>query len=179
MTSFTPAERLWIEHLGSLRAVVRQEIITRQLAPYVSDGMVVLDVGCGQGTQALRLASSGCLVTGIDPSPELLQLCVQGAASRGLAIEALQGRIEDLEELCGDRMFDMICCHGVMMYAGRPCPGAWFAGGTLDGQRDSVCHLPERARTGHAPGDPRGLARRPIGLRFDQLRKRTRTSGIC
>jgi S-adenosylmethionine-dependent methyltransferase len=116
MTSFTPAEHLWIERLGTLRAVVRQEIISRQLALYVSDGMVVLDVGCGQGTQALRLASSGCLVTGIDPSPELLQLCVQGAASHGLAIEALQGRVEDLEELCGDRMFDMICCHGVMMY---------------------------------------------------------------
>ncbi len=116
MTSFTPAERLWTERLGNLRTVVRQEIITRQLAPYVADGMVVLDVGCGQGTQALRLASSGCLVTGIDPSPELLQLCVQAAAFDGLAIEALQGGLEDLEELFGDRTFDMICCHGVMMY---------------------------------------------------------------
>lgn len=116
MTSFTPAERLWIERLGNLRTVVRQEMITRQLAPYVADGMVVLDVGCGQGTQALRLASSGCLLTGIDPSPELLQLCVEAAGSAGLAIEALQGRLEDLEELCGDRTFDMICCHGMMMY---------------------------------------------------------------
>jgi S-adenosylmethionine-dependent methyltransferase len=116
MTSFTPAERLWIERLGNLRSIVRQELITRQLALHVADGMLVLDVGCGQGTQALRLASSGCLVTVIDPSPELLQLCTQAAASDGLAIEALPGRLEDLSELCGDRTFDMICCHGVMMY---------------------------------------------------------------
>jgi SAM-dependent methyltransferase len=116
MTSFTPAERLWIERLGNLRNIIRQETITRQLTQYVGDGMVVLDVGCGQGTQALRLASSGCLVTGIDPSPELLQLCTQAAASDGLEIETLQGRLEDLKKLCGDRTFDMICCHGVMMY---------------------------------------------------------------
>src|ERR1700691_3946212 len=101
MTSFAPAERRWIERLGNLRNIVRQEMITRQLAPHVADGMVVLDVGCGQGTQALRLASSGCLVTGIDPSSDLRQLCNESAASDGLDIETLPGRLEDLEELCG------------------------------------------------------------------------------
>ncbi len=49
MTRFTPAESSWIERLGNLRNVIRQEMITRQLAPLVADGMTVLDVGCGQG----------------------------------------------------------------------------------------------------------------------------------
>ena len=33
--------------------------------------MTVLDVGCGQGTQAVRLAQQDCLVTAVEPSVEL------------------------------------------------------------------------------------------------------------
>ena len=45
--------------LGNLRNVVRQELVARQLEGAVADllparPLTVLDVGCGQGTQALR-----------------------------------------------------------------------------------------------------------------------------
>jgi S-adenosylmethionine-dependent methyltransferase len=50
MNGFDTAEGRWIDHLGTLRNVVRQEIIARQLADLVRPGMHVLDVGCGQGT---------------------------------------------------------------------------------------------------------------------------------
>jgi S-adenosylmethionine-dependent methyltransferase len=156
MTSFAPAERRWIERLGNLRNIVRQEMIARQLALHVADGMVVLDVGCGQGTQALRLASSGCLVTGIDPSPDLLQLCTEAATSDGLEIETLQGRLDDLEGLCGARRFDMICCHGVMMYLDDRV----HALGVLSGHLKVDGILSVTFRNGHA------LAMRP-GLRGD------------
>ncbi len=78
--------------------------------------MSVLDVGCGQGTQALRLTSSGCKVTGVDPSSDLLDLCAEAAAERSLHVDLLQGRIEDLGTLFKGRKFDLVCCHGVMMY---------------------------------------------------------------
>jgi len=75
MSSFERGESRWIDRLGNLRNVIRQELIARQLSPEVRNGMTVLDVGCGQGTQALRLASAGCRVIGVDPSEELLKLC--------------------------------------------------------------------------------------------------------
>jgi SAM-dependent methyltransferase len=67
-----------------------------------------------------------------------------------------QGSIEDLREICNGRTFDLVCCHGVMMY--------------LDDWRQAVGELAERLakkgrlsvtfRNGHA------LAMRP-GLRGD------------
>lgn len=116
MSSFTAGEQRWIERLGNLRNVVRQEVIARQVAPLAARGSTVLDVGCGQGTQALRLASSGSRVTAVDPSSGLLELCAEAAVEQQLDVELLCGRIEDLSELCKGRSFDLVCCHGVMMY---------------------------------------------------------------
>jgi S-adenosylmethionine-dependent methyltransferase len=118
VTDFEMGEHRWIDRLGNLRNVIRQEIIARQLAPFAADGMTVLDVGCGQGTQALLLASGGCHVTGVDPSPELLRLCAQNAAAEHLVIDLVQGRIENLAEILAGQEFDLVCCHGVMMYMG-------------------------------------------------------------
>lgn len=116
MNRFGPGEATWIARLGNLRNVVRQELIARQLALHVQPGMRVLDVGCGQGTQALRLAAMGCDVVGIDPSESLLSLLSQGAADGGLRVETHVGRVETLtENLDGDR-FDLVCAHGLLMY---------------------------------------------------------------
>lgn len=156
MTSFLPGEQPWIEHLGNLRNVVRQEVIARQLAPLAGRGATVLDVGCGQGTQALRLAGAGCQVTAVDPSSDLLDLCAEAARTSHLGIELLLGSIDQVDDLCGGRTFDLVCCHGVMMY--------------LDDWAQAIANLAERMepdgrlsitfRNGHA------LAMRP-GLRGD------------
>lgn len=156
MTSFAAGEQAWIERLGNLRNVVRQEVIARQIAPLAARGMTVLDVGCGQGTQALRLASSGCRVTAVDPSSDLLDLCAEAALAMRFDIELLRGRIEDLPELCGGRTFDLVCCHGVMMYLddwGR-------AVGDLRERMTAAGRISITIRNGHA------LAMRP-GLRGD------------
>ncbi len=116
MSGFEPGEKAWADRLTSLRNVVRQEVIARQITPLARPGATVLDVGCGQGTQALRLALAGCRVTAIDPSADLLQLCSEAAIANQLDVELLEGGIEDLGELCGGRTFDLVCCHGVMMY---------------------------------------------------------------
>ena len=156
MTGFRAGENMWTERLGSLRNVVRQEVIARQIAPLVRRFTTVLDVGCGQGTQALRLASSGCAVTAVDPSPSLLDRCGEDARARRLDIELLRGRIEDLGDLCGRRTFDLVCCHGVMMY--------------LDDSAGAVADLGRRSATdGHVSVSFRNgdaLAMRP-GLRSD------------
>ncbi|MFC4498943.1 MULTISPECIES: class I SAM-dependent methyltransferase [Streptomyces] len=84
----------------------------------------VLDVGMGQGTQALRLARLGHQVTGLEQDPTML------AAAR----EALSGEPEGIRErvriIAGDGRdtgvhflpgsFDVVLCHGVLMYVEEP-----------------------------------------------------------
>ena len=68
-TAFTVGEQKWQARLGKLRDVVRQELVARQLERELPAPPVrIVDCGCGQGTQALRLARRGYDVTGVDAS---------------------------------------------------------------------------------------------------------------
>ncbi|HEV3131916.1 MAG TPA: methyltransferase domain-containing protein [Acidimicrobiales bacterium] len=156
MNGFDTVEGRWIDQLGTLRNVIRQEIIARQLADLVRPGMHVLDVGCGQGTQVMGLASAGCHVTGIDPSEALLRLLAERASALGVEIEIIRGRVEDLDELVPGRRFDLVCSHGLLMYLeDRDVALSALAARTRPGGKLSVTF-----RNGHA------LAMRP-GLRGD------------
>jgi S-adenosylmethionine-dependent methyltransferase len=126
MTSFTSGEAEWRARLGTLRQVVRQELVARQLAAYVHGTRRVLDVGCGQGTQLLRLARQGHLVTGVDSSATLLAdldraLSAEPAEVRG-RVRAVHGEAADLAALFPPESFDVVLCHGVLMYFDDPGP---------------------------------------------------------
>jgi 2-polyprenyl-3-methyl-5-hydroxy-6-metoxy-1,4-benzoquinol methylase len=116
VTDFALGEGVWIERLGSLRTAVRQELIACQLEAHVPDGAEVLDVGCGQGTQALCLARRGCRVVGVDPSVDLLSIVVAAAEASRLPIDVHRGSLHDLEALLGARTFEVVCAHGLLMY---------------------------------------------------------------
>src|SRR5579863_5133554 len=119
---------MWRAGLGTLRQVVRQELVARQLSAHLAGDrpMRILDVGCGQGTQLLALARAGHRVTGLDSSATLL-----GDLESTLAGEPpeLQGRVrlirgeaERLAELVPAGGFDAVLCHGVLMYFADPAP---------------------------------------------------------
>ncbi|MFE1590856.1 class I SAM-dependent methyltransferase [Streptomyces sp. NPDC058737] len=86
----------------------------------------VLDVGMGRGAQALRLARAGHQVTGVERDTTMI------AAAR----EALAGQPEGIRERMriveGDGRdtgvhflpgsFDVVLCHGVLMYVEEPDP---------------------------------------------------------
>lgn len=116
MAAFASGEGRWIAGLGNLRNTIRQEMIRRQLTDWARPGMTVLDVGCGQGTQAIRLAQLGCIVAGVEPSASMTHLCAAAAATAAVAIELLDGSIEQLDDCLADRQFDLVCAHGVLMY---------------------------------------------------------------
>ena len=156
MAAFAAGEHLWVQRLGNLRNTIRQEVIRRQLAGHVAGGMTVLDVGCGQGTQAIRLAQLGCVVTGIEPSDTLRALCAESAADQRLGIELIAGTIDHMDELVGDRRFDLVCAHGLLMYLPDRCAAI----ATLAGRVDRGGLLSVTVRNGHA------LAMRPA-LRRD------------
>lgn len=116
MSGFTDVESTWAARLGNLRNVVRQHLVRTQLHQHLDGVDTVLDVGCGQGTQAIELASDGCQVVGVDPSADLLAKADQAARARNCSLSTAQGTIDDLEELFPDRTFDLVCAHGLLMY---------------------------------------------------------------
>lgn len=121
---FGPGVATWREGLGKLRDAVRQELVASQLAehfppPTMAGPVAVLDVGCGQGTQAIRLARAGYQVHGLDLSEELLAVARAAAAGEsGEVRQRLRFDHGDLLHLGSSfsGRFDAVCCHGVLMY---------------------------------------------------------------
>ncbi|MFD0042061.1 methyltransferase domain-containing protein [Streptomyces anulatus] len=92
----------------------------------VGQRLRVLDVGMGQGTQALRLARAGHSVTGLESDAEMLTAAreslatePEGIRERVRLIEG-DGRDTGVHFLPGS--FDVVLCHGVLMYVEEPDP---------------------------------------------------------
>ncbi len=125
-TAFTPGEERWRARLGTLRQAVRQELVARQLAAHLpgSPTRQVLDLGCGQGTQALLLARRGHYVTGLDSSPSLLaDFRAALAAEPGpvrMRVQLVEGEAADAARRFAPASFDAVLCQGVLMYQADP-----------------------------------------------------------
>ena len=83
-------------------------------------------MGCGQGTQLLRLARRGHLVTGLDSSTTLLEdldrsLQAEPGSVRE-RVRVVHGDVSDLNRLFASSSFDVVMCHGVLMYLADPQP---------------------------------------------------------
>jgi S-adenosylmethionine-dependent methyltransferase len=119
---FDPGVDGWLSGLGLVRDAVRQELVRRQLShhlPRVPDSLLALDVGCGQGTQAIELARLGHRVVGLDLSEKLLDAARAAAAGEPKEVrQRLDFRTGDLLALSDghSRRYDLVCCHGVAMY---------------------------------------------------------------
>lgn len=84
----------------------------------------ILDVGMGQGTQALRLARGGHTVTGLESDAEMM------STARAALAEEPEGIRERVRLVEGDGLetgvhflpgsFDVVLCHGVLMYVREP-----------------------------------------------------------
>jgi len=73
----------------------------------LSAGQSVLDAPCGYGRVAVRLASVGLTVTGVDRSERFLDEARELATSRGVVVDLCAG---DLRALPVDGPFDAVVC---------------------------------------------------------------------
>lgn len=81
----------------------------------------VLDIGCGNGSQTLRLAAElGCRVTAVDNHQPYLDELERRAAERGLA-DRIETRCADMNGLdLGGETFDLVWAEGSAFVMGVP-----------------------------------------------------------
>ena len=76
-----------------------------------------LDLGCGTGTSAVRLAGLGWEVVGIDYVPSAIARARRRAEQAGVKADLRVGDVTRLDALLDDRRFDLIldvgCYHGL------------------------------------------------------------------
>jgi SAM-dependent methyltransferase len=86
----------------------------------VTQGLQVLDLGCGDGTTAVPAAERGAEVLGVDIARNLVEAGNRRAAERGLTNLSFQeGDASDLSDL-GDERFDLVVSIFGAMFAPRP-----------------------------------------------------------
>ncbi len=107
---------------GRIRFAVVEETLRRQVAELGGGPLRVLDVGGGDGRDAVPLARAGHHVTILDPAPLWLAEARRRAAAAGVAdrITTVTGSLDDLDEVDGvDGLasdFDLVLCHFVLHY---------------------------------------------------------------
>jgi ubiquinone/menaquinone biosynthesis C-methylase UbiE len=69
--------------------------------------MKILDLACGEGTFAVAMANMGLQVTGVDLSPEMLEIARERAATDGVRVKFLQ---QDMRSLSLRGRFDLVTC---------------------------------------------------------------------
>ncbi|MDX3093589.1 methyltransferase domain-containing protein [Streptomyces sp. ME01-24h] len=84
----------------------------------------ILDVGPGQGTQALRLARAGHLVTGLEADPQMAGVLREAVSAEPEGIREritlVEGDGRETGRHFGPGTFDVVLCHGVLMYVSEP-----------------------------------------------------------
>lgn len=91
------------EFLSDEQSDTEAELIWRLLE--LEPGMEVLDLACGHGRIANRLAERGARVTGLDATPLFLERARADAAARGVEVDYVEG---DMRELPWESRFDRI-----------------------------------------------------------------------
>lgn len=74
-------------------------------------GARVLDLGVGQGRNALPLARRGCVVTGIDTSAVAVETVARAAAAEDLPVTV---ELEDFRVYRSEEPFDAVLCFGLL-----------------------------------------------------------------
>jgi S-adenosylmethionine-dependent methyltransferase len=112
-------------HYDTIRGQVRTELVDRQIRTHLADPVAnVIDIGGGEGRQALAWAPRGCWVTIAEPSHEMLTVARRTAdqlpESERDQVSFLRATSAEAAAALPAHSFDLVMCHGVLMYLDEP-----------------------------------------------------------
>jgi 2-polyprenyl-3-methyl-5-hydroxy-6-metoxy-1,4-benzoquinol methylase len=104
----------WVQIIRERRDKYRTELTDPAMMKAIgaSDGLNVLDAGCGEGYLSRLLAGDGAAVTGIDSSASLIEAAHTQNLTDKLPITFDIGSVEALPY--GNEVFDLVVCNHLM-----------------------------------------------------------------
>ena len=111
----------FVDYYGMMRGYIREKLVQQNLQKFLPEKPgAIIDIGGGDGRDAVWLASLGHTVTLVDPSIDMIQKAKKRAASaeRDIAqrVTFFDGKSEDALRKFGSGKFDVVLSHGVLMY---------------------------------------------------------------
>lgn len=112
----------FVDYYSKVRGYVREELVRKQLQPYLPKTKLnILDVGGGDGRDAVWLARLGHKVTLVDPSRNMTDKANERIIEYNVGNQ-VSIYCEDPADCEAVRMntFDLVLSHGVLMYLKNP-----------------------------------------------------------
>jgi SAM-dependent methyltransferase len=125
--AFAPLADRYLGQFVTLRGIVRAHLVHRQLLEHLPSGPLhIVDVGGGDGREAVELAKLGHQVDLVDPSPDMLARARERLAAAGedvaRRVSLLEASADEVAGLLGGGGHDVVLCHGVIMHLPEPAP---------------------------------------------------------
>src|SRR6202790_3135704 len=116
--SFKAAQRAGWAHFAPLQAITTASAAHLVRHAGIRAGQRVLDVACGTGVVAITAAGRGAQVTGLDLTPELLEVARENARVAAVSIDWHEGDVEHLP--FDPSTFDTVVSQFGHIFAPRP-----------------------------------------------------------
>jgi len=95
----------------------------QEFLPHATQSLRALDLGCGTGAIAVRLARIGLHVTLLDESLPMLDFAKRAARDTGVTekIALRHGDATRIADSFDGELFDVVLCHNILEYVEDPC----------------------------------------------------------